>query len=186
MVTYKTAGTAKIPGSRARQPTLWVGLWVGSNSIVLLDPALILDFTVTNRSGRRMKCAGRDSNRFYNGLANSRFHTLLFGINNLCSGEMSYICAKPRCLGLSVQLLCNRYLTLNIQKMITITKTFRTAYSTLLPRKARISCTERISLTKECGWKDGDRGGSAEWKQTHGKKKARVCLDINRPSHGRS
>jgi hypothetical protein len=57
--------------------------------------------------------------------------------------------------------------------------------------------TERISLTKECGWKDGDRGGLAEWEQTHGKKKERrrkeegkkkvkVCLDINRPSHGRT
>jgi hypothetical protein len=39
---------------------------------------------------------------------------------------------------------------------------------------------------KECGWKDGDRGGLAEWEQTHGKKKAKVCLDINRPSHGRT
>jgi hypothetical protein len=47
-------------------------------------------------------------------------------------------------------------------------------------------CTERKSLTKECGWKDGDRGGLAEWQQTHGKKKVEVCLDINRPSHGRS
>ena len=46
--------------------------------------------------------------------------------------------------------------------------------------------TERISFTKECGWKDGDRGGLAEWEQTHGKKKEKVCLDINRPSHGRS
>jgi hypothetical protein len=44
--------------------------------------------------------------------------------------------------------------------------------------------TERISLTKECGWKDGDRGGLAEWEQTHGKKKVKVCLDIDRPSHG--
>jgi hypothetical protein len=26
----------------------------------------------------------------------------------------------------------------------------------------------------------------AEWEQTHGKKKAKVCLDINRPSHGRT
>src|SRR5260370_22715731 len=47
-------------------------------------------------------------------------------------------------------------------------------------------CTERKSLTKECGWKDGDRGGLAQWQQTHGKKKVKVCLDINRPSHGRS
>jgi hypothetical protein len=38
-------------------------------------------------------------------------------------------------------------------------------------------CTERLSLTKECGWKDGDRGGLAEWKQIHGKKKEKVCLD---------
>jgi hypothetical protein len=30
------------------------------------------------------------------------------------------------------------------------------------------------------------RGGLAEWEQTHGKKKAKVCLDINRPSHGRT
>jgi hypothetical protein len=36
--------------------------------------------------------------------------------------------------------------------------------------------TERISLTKECGWKDGDRGGLAEWEQTHGKKKAKFAL----------
>jgi hypothetical protein len=34
---------------------------------------------------------------------------------------------------------------------------------------------EPISLTKECGWKDGDRGGLAEREQTHGKKKAKVC-----------
>jgi hypothetical protein len=36
--------------------------------------------------------------------------------------------------------------------------------------------TERISLSKECGWKDGDRGGLAEWEQTHGKKKAKCVL----------
>ena len=28
--------------------------------------------------------------------------------------------------------------------------------------------------------------GLAEWKQDHGKKKEIVCLDINRPSHGRT
>jgi hypothetical protein len=27
------------------------------------------------------------------------------------------------------------------------------------------TCTERQSLTKECGWKGGDRGGLAEWEQ---------------------
>jgi hypothetical protein len=31
-ITYKTAGTAKIRGSRARQSTLWVGLWVENSS----------------------------------------------------------------------------------------------------------------------------------------------------------
>jgi len=25
-----------------------------------------------------------------------------------------------------------------------------------------------------------------KWEQTHGKKKAELCLDINRPSHGRT
>jgi len=38
------------------------------------------------------------------------------------------------------------------------------------------TCTEQISLTKECGWKDGDRGGLADWKQTHGKKKEKCAL----------
>jgi hypothetical protein len=39
---------------------------------------------------------------------------------------------------------------------------------------------------KECEWKDGDRGGLAEWERTEEKKKTKVCLDINRPSHGRT
>jgi hypothetical protein len=43
-----------------------------------------------------------------------------------------------------------------------------------------------MSLTKECGWKDGDRDGLAEWEQIHGKKKEKVCLDINRLSRGRT
>jgi hypothetical protein len=29
-MTYKTAGTAKVRGSRTRHHTLWVGLWVGN------------------------------------------------------------------------------------------------------------------------------------------------------------
>ena len=45
--------------------------------------------------------------------------------------------------------------------------------------------TERKPLTQECGWKGGDRGGLAEREQIHGKKKAKVCLDINRPSEKR-
>jgi len=43
-----------------------------------------------------------------NGLANSRFHTLLFGINNLCSGEMPYFGATDPWSTGFVQLLCNR------------------------------------------------------------------------------
>src|ERR1700676_3942881 len=31
-----------------------------------------------------------------------------------------------------------------------------------LLKRVRPTCTERKSLTKECGWKDGDRGGSAQ------------------------
>ena len=33
--------------------------------------------------------------------------------------------------------------------------------------------TERKSLTKECGWKDGDRGGLAEWETDSQKGKAK-------------
>ena len=46
-------------------------------------------------------------------------------------------------------------------------------------------CTERKPLTKECGWKDGDRGGSARTEGTTGRKK-KNRLDSHRPSHGRS
>ena len=42
-----------------------------------------------------------------NGLANSPFHSLVFGISGLQSGEMSYFRAKYANLGLIVQLLCN-------------------------------------------------------------------------------
>jgi hypothetical protein len=44
----------------------------------------------------------------YNGLANSRFHTLLFGINTLHSDTMPPLCAKSHCLGAFVQPLCNQ------------------------------------------------------------------------------
>src|ERR1700692_3499493 len=39
--------------------------------------------------------------------------------------------------------------------------------------------------TKECGWKDGDRGGPAQTEKTPDKKKENR-LDTNRPSHGRT
>src|ERR1700731_4533300 len=44
----------------------------------------------------------------YNGLANSRFHTLLFGINRLRSDGMPYFGAHDPCSGAFVQLLCNQ------------------------------------------------------------------------------
>ena len=71
---------------------------------------LIITITLWRRGGIRTPGTGFSQ---YNGLANSRFHTLLFGINNLCSGEMPYIGTKQRCLGLSVQRLCNRSFALN-------------------------------------------------------------------------
>jgi hypothetical protein len=54
-------------------------------------------------------------------------------------------------------------------------------------------CTERISLTRKCGWKDGDRGGLAQTEETHReeeerkgrKKKKKKRLDTHRP-HGRT
>lgn len=42
------------------------------------------------------------------GDANSPFLSLVFGINKLRSGEMPYFCAKSRCSGAFVQLLCNQ------------------------------------------------------------------------------
>src|SRR5215469_17897660 len=44
----------------------------------------------------------------YNGLANSRFHTLLFGINRLRSDELPHCGAKSPCSRAIVQLMCNR------------------------------------------------------------------------------
>ena len=46
-----------------------------------------------------------------NGLANSRFYTLVFGINRLRSDELPHCRAKRRCLGAVVQLLCNQNLS---------------------------------------------------------------------------
>jgi hypothetical protein len=43
------------------------------------------------------------------GLANSRFHTLLFGINRLRSDELPHCWAKSPCSGAFVQLLCNQH-----------------------------------------------------------------------------
>src|ERR1700678_1450793 len=71
----------------------------------------------------------------------------------------------------------------------TLTETVGTevAYQVAAPRETRTPTLHRANIAhQECGWKDGDRGGLAEWKQTKRKKKAKVCLDINRPSYGRT
>jgi len=47
----------------------------------------------------------------HSGLANSRFHGLVFGINSLRSDEMPYFGASHGCLGTFVQLLCNQFST---------------------------------------------------------------------------
>jgi hypothetical protein len=48
--------------------------------------------------------AGNPHTNPINGLANSRFHTLLFGINRLRSDEMPHCWAKSHCSGAIVQL----------------------------------------------------------------------------------
>ena len=47
----------------------------------------------------------------YNGLANSRFQRLVFGFNQLRSGEMPYFGPKHDRLRAFVQLLCNLFST---------------------------------------------------------------------------
>ena len=44
----------------------------------------------------------------YNGIANSRFHTLLFGVNRLRSAELPHCWAHSHCSEAFVQLLCNQ------------------------------------------------------------------------------
>jgi hypothetical protein len=47
--------------------------------------------------------------------------------------------------------------------------------------------TERTSLTEECEWKGGDRGGLAEReKREKNSWKEQNTLDRGRPSHGRN
>ena len=53
---------------------------------------------------------------YCNGLANSRFHTLLFGINRLRSDELLHCWAKSYCSGAFVPLLCNQ--NWSVQKTI--------------------------------------------------------------------
>jgi len=45
------------------------------------------------------------------------------------------------------------------------------------PTEARTPTKHRANIAhKECGWKDGDRGGLAEWEQIHGMKKCKCAL----------
>ena len=45
------------------------------------------------------------------------------------------------------------------------------------PTETRTPTLHRANIAhKECGWKDGDRGGLAEWELTLRKKKVKVCL----------
>ena len=37
-IIYKTAGTAKVRGSRTRHRNLWVGVWVGKTLRSMCDP----------------------------------------------------------------------------------------------------------------------------------------------------
>ena len=55
--TYKTAGTAKLHGSRTRHRILWVGLWVGKSLQTLEQPHLLFPDPVSGQwrgvSGQR-------------------------------------------------------------------------------------------------------------------------------------
>ena len=55
-----------------------------------------------------------------NGLANSRFHTLLLGISGLRSDEVPYFGAKHPCSAVIVQLLCNQKSTQNTTVYATV------------------------------------------------------------------
>jgi hypothetical protein len=50
-------------------------------------------------------------------------------------------------------------------------------YQVAAPTETRTPTLHRANIAhKECGWKDGDRGGLAEWELTLRKKKVKVCL----------
>jgi predicted nuclease of predicted toxin-antitoxin system len=60
--TYKTAGTAKLRGSRTRHRILWVGLWVGKSPQTLYSPTFVR-FPQPRLSGRRLCGMNRRSVR---------------------------------------------------------------------------------------------------------------------------
>src|SRR6202051_1610911 len=50
-------------------------------------------------------------------------------------------------------------------------------YQVAAPTETRTPTLHRANIAhKECGWKDGDRGGLAEWELILRKKKVKVCL----------
>ena len=50
-------------------------------------------------------------------------------------------------------------------------------YQVAAPTETRTPTLHRAHIAhKECGWKDGDRGGLAEWELILRKKKVKVCL----------
>jgi hypothetical protein len=65
------------------------------------------------------------------------------------------------------------------------TYTFKLIRSQHLLYRGRPPGSERKSLSKDCGWKDGDRGGSVNKVRIH-REEHQNRLDSDRPSHGRS
>jgi hypothetical protein len=63
-----------------------------------------------------------------------------------------------------------------------LTRLYRTAE---LDRRVQVTATKSW-LTRECGWKGGDRGGLAEWGKMKKPKRESKPLDRDRPSHGRT
>jgi hypothetical protein len=75
--------------------------WLESSTVTVdrFYPALLLVFLVSLLSIRADRSEVFAGTTVYH---ISRFHTLVFGINNSSSGEMPYVCVKPLYLGPSV------------------------------------------------------------------------------------
>jgi hypothetical protein len=72
-----------------------------------LEQVSTLDVVRENLAERGIRTPGRSFGP-YNGLANSRFYTLLFGINRLRSYELPDLGAQQAYSAAIVQLLCNQ------------------------------------------------------------------------------
>src|SRR4029077_1756636 len=73
-ITYKTAGTAKVRGSRTRHHTLWVGLWVGNKhgGLAFLYP--LLQYYNANKLFTLWICAIRSKFLDVSGLVSPTAH----------------------------------------------------------------------------------------------------------------